>query len=245
MQIDDLSHFYHQYLQVEEFDDYCPNGLQVKSSDSVSRIVSGVTANQSLIEAAADLNADAILVHHGYFWKGENPCLVGYKGKRIATLIKNNISLLAYHLPLDAHVEVGNNAQLGLKLGWHAADQQGLLWLGELDEVLTADQVQEQVSESLDANPLLIQGGDRPVKTVAWCSGAAQSMIDKAVDAGVDLFLSGEISEQTVHVAREAGIHYIAAGHHATERYGVQALGELTAQRFGIEHQFVDIDNPV
>lgn len=245
MHLDELCHFCDDYLSIDEFDDYCPNGLQVEGRGLVNNLVTGVTASLDLIDAAVEQQADAILVHHGYFWKGEAAPLVGFKGRRIRRLIKNDISLLAYHLPLDAHPTVGNNAQLAQRFGWLTIEQDGLLWLGELEASRHVDQVLEEMGDKLDSNPLLIHGGERKVKRIAWCSGAAQSYIEKAAAHDVDLFVSGEISEHTVHFAREVGMHYIAAGHHATERYGVQALGRLIAERFAISHQFIDIDNPV
>lgn len=245
MQLDELCHFCDDYLSVDEFEDYCPNGLQVEGTPQVNRLVSGVTASLELIEAAIDQDADAILVHHGYFWNGEAQPLVGYKGNRIRRLMQHDINLLAYHLPLDAHPTVGNNAQLAQRMGWLVTGQEGLLWTGELGQSCAVDQVLDELGERIDCNPLLIYGGEHKVHRLAWCTGAAQSYIEKAAGLGVDLFISGEISEQTVHVAREAGIHYIAAGHHATERYGVQALGELLANRFSIHHEYIEIDNPV
>ncbi len=245
MQIDELGHFCDDLLAIDEFEDYCPNGLQVEGGRPVRKLVSGVSACLALIEAALEEGADAILVHHGYFWKGEPQPLVGIKGRRIRRLMRADVSLLAYHLPLDAHPTVGNNAELGRIMGWLVTGQQGLLWQGELPEAMAAGALMEQLGDRLDASPLLIEGGGRPVRRIAWCSGAAQSMIEQAAALGVDAFVSGEISEQTVHLARELGIHYIAAGHHATERFGVQALGNLLAERFGIEHEFVDIENPV
>ncbi len=245
MQIDELSHFCDDFLDVQSFDDYCPNGLQIEGGRPVRKLVSGVTACLALVEAALEEGADAILVHHGYFWKGEPQPLTGIKGRRIRRLMQADVSLLAYHLPLDAHPTVGNNAELGRIMGWLATGQQGLLWQGELSEPLAAGALMEQLGDRLDASPLLIEGGSHPVRRIAWCSGAAQSMIEPAAALGVDAFVSGEISEQTVHLARELGIHYIAAGHHATERFGVQALGELLAERFGLEHEFIDIENPV
>ena len=245
MQLDELCHFCDDYLSVEDFADYCPNGLQIEGRPEVNHVVSGVTASQALIEAAIAQDADAILVHHGYFWKGESPVLTGFKGRRVKLLMQHDISLIAYHLPLDAHPTVGNNAQLGQRLGWLATGQDGLLWYGELAQKQPVEQVLEGLADTLDCNPLLIEGGDHGVLRVAWCTGAAQSSIERAAELGVDLFVSGEISEHTVHFAREMGIHYIAAGHHATERYGVQALGDLVAERFAITHRFVDIDNPV
>jgi dinuclear metal center YbgI/SA1388 family protein len=245
MQLDELCHFCNDYLCIDDFDDYCPNGLQVEGRSEVERLVTGVTASLDLIDAALQLDADAILVHHGYFWKGEAQPLVGFKGRRIQRLIKNDLSLLAYHLPLDAHPGIGNNAQLASRMGWLVTHQDGMLWSGEVAQSCDVEQVMEELGDNIDSNPLLIHGGDHAVHKIAWCTGAAQTYIEKAAALGADLFISGEISEHTVHFAREMGIHYIAAGHHATERYGVQALGELLASRFGISHSFVDIDNPV
>lgn len=245
MQLDELCHFCDDYLSIDEFSDYCPNGLQVEGKKNINHIVSGVTASLELIESAIEQNADAILVHHGYFWKGESQPLVGYKGRRIRRLMQHDISLLAYHLPLDAHPTVGNNAQLAQRMGWLVTGQQDLLWIGELSQSATVDAVLEELGERIDCNPLLISGGSHRVSRIAWCTGAAQSSIERAASLGVDLFVSGEISEQTVYQAREVGVHYIAAGHHATERYGVQALGDLVASRFGVYHEYVEIENPV
>jgi len=245
MQLDELCHFCNDYLSIDEFDDFCPNGLQVEGKPGINRLVSGVTASLQLIDAAIEQDADAILVHHGYFWKGESLPLVGYRGNRIRRLMQNDISLLAYHLPLDAHPTVGNNAQLAQRMGWLVTSQQGLLWTGEVAQTVSVNVVLDELGEKIDCNPLLIAAGNRPVHRIAWCTGAAQSYIEQAVEQGVDLFISGEISEQTVHVARETGIHYIAAGHHATERYGVQALGRVIADRFSIHHEYIEIDNPV
>ncbi len=245
MQLDELCHFCDEYLSIDDFSDYCPNGLQVEGRPNVQHLVSGVTASLELIDAAIELNADAILVHHGYFWKGEAQPIVGFKGNRIRQLMQNDLSLLAYHLPLDAHPTVGNNAQLAQLMDWLVTGQDELIWTGELAEPTSVDEVLDELGERLDSNPMLIYGGERPVRRLAWCTGAAQSYIEKASALGVDLFVSGEISEPTVHFAREMDIHYIAAGHHATERYGVQALGDLLANRFSIQHTYIDIDNPV
>jgi dinuclear metal center YbgI/SA1388 family protein len=239
-----------ELLKPETFRDYCPNGLQVEGRAEVARIVSGVTASQKLIDKAVQLKADVLLVHHGYFWKGEDPCLVGMKGRRIATLLKNNISLLAYHLPLDAHPELGNNARLAVRLGIQRSGelfpgQDSVGDIGELPVALGLEEFAGQLEQVLGRRPQVVAGGDRLVKKVAYCTGAAQDFIEQAAAMGADAFISGEISERTVHVAEELGLHYIAAGHHATERYGVQALGERLAQQFGLSHQFVDVDNPV
>jgi dinuclear metal center YbgI/SA1388 family protein len=245
-----LAKFLDEYLQVGQFNDYCPNGLQVEASEKIEKVVTGVTASQALIDRAIELKADAILVHHGYFWKGENAAITGIKAKRIQSLMNNGISLLAYHLPLDAHPELGNNAQLAKLLGF--AVEAGLDSsefpvgnIGSVNEPVDLLALGGQIEQLLGREPLLIGDVTRVVKRVAWCTGAAQSYIDKAADLGVDCFISGEISEPTVHIARERGIAYIAAGHHATERYGIKALGEMLADKYSIDVEFVDIDNPV
>ena len=237
-------------LQPERFADYCPNGLQVEGRPQVRRIVSGVTASQALIEAAIAAQADAILVHHGYFWKGESPCVTGMKRRRLGLLMQHDISLLAYHLPLDVHPELGNNAQLARRLdiaisgGLQPDAAYSIGNAGSFATALSVEELAKLIAVRLGRNPLVIAGGERSIRTIAWCSGGAQGYIEQAAALGVDAFLSGEISEQTVHCARELGIHYFAAGHHATEKFGVQALGEFLAREFGIAHQFVDIDNP-
>lgn len=235
-------------LEVEAFEDHCPNGLQVEAGGEVRRIVSGVTASLALIEAATQLQADLLLVHHGYFWKGEPQPLVGMKGRRVAALYRGGISLAAYHLPLDAHPELGNNAMLGrlLEIDQPAAvAESGLLWAGGMSPARTAEELSAFLEERLGRPPLWLAGGPSHIKRVAWCSGAAQGFISRAADLGCQAFISGEVSEQTFHQASELGIHYFAAGHHATERYGIQALGETLAGEFGVEHRFVDLQNPV
>ncbi len=237
-----------QLLRIDEFDDYCPNGLQVESGQQVQRLATGVTASQALIDAAADWGADALLVHHGYFWKGEAPCIRGLKGRRIASLIRQGISLLAYHLPLDSHWELGNNRQLADRLGIREAEPAadgGLLWQGRLAEALSSEDLSALLERALGRAPLHLPGGPLPIRRLAWCTGAAQGYIEQAAALGMDAYISGEVSEQTAHQASELGIHYFAAGHHATERYGVQALGEHLASEFGLEHRFIEIPNPV
>ena len=248
MRLSELCDFCDDYLQVGDFDDYCPNGLQVEAAPEVNRIVCGVTASQALIDAAIAQGADTLLVHHGYFWKGEPQPIRGIKGQRIRSLIRHRVNLLAYHLPLDAHPVVGNNVQLARLLGWDIASnfgEQGLVFEGRLDQPLSAQALADAVEARLQTRALLITGGDHPVDRLAWCTGAAQGFIETAAARGVDAFISGEVSEQTTHLARELGVHYIAAGHHATERYGVQALADEITRRFGIEQSFVDIPNPV
>lgn len=246
--LQDLVRYCDQRLEADAFDDYCPNGLQVESGTEINKLILGVTASMALIEAAIEHGADGLLVHHGYFWKNEAPVITGMKGRRIRKLLENGVSLLAYHLPLDAHPELGNNVQLASRLafpGPGAVDSTGLVWGSELENPLPANELSQRIATALERQPLLIEGGREPIGRVAWCTGGAQSYIEQAADLGYDAFISGEVSESTVHVAREREIHYFAAGHHATERYGVQALGQELATRFGIEQQFVDIDNPV
>lgn len=238
-------------LRPETFSDYCPNGLQIDAGVAdVRKIVSGVTASMALIEAAVAAEADVLLVHHGYFWRGEPAALVAMKGQRVATLIRNNISLMAYHLPLDAHPELGNNARLARLMDWIPQEVQPgiagleLVWFGELQRAMSFAEMRDDLQVRLQHPCIAVEGAARPIKRIAWCTGAAQSMFEAVASHGVDAFVSGEISEQSAHIARELGVHYFAAGHHATERYGVQALGDYLARQFGIEHQFIDIANP-
>ena len=244
--LQDIVAYCNQTLDVDSFDDYCPNGLQVEGSAEVGSIVSGVTASQALVDAAADAGADLLLVHHGYFWRGEPAPLVGMKGRRVRALLGADMSLLAYHLPLDAHPELGNNRQLGLRLGFDAgAPVDGLLWGVDLPLPLTVAELAGRVESGLQRPPLVIGSAAARLQRVAWCTGAAQGMIVQAAAAGFDAFVSGEISEQTVHEANELGIVYFSAGHHATESFGVQSLGAALADRFGVRHSFIDLDNPV
>ena len=214
----------------------------------VLRIATGVTASQRLLDAATAWKADAIIVHHGYFWKNEDAAVTGIKKRRIAHLLQNDMSLLAYHLPLDAHPELGNNAQLATRLGLRQAGrfgEQDIAWRGDLLQPQTLSKFVEHITLTLQRAPLVIGDGERMLRKIAWCSGAAQGYFDQAVALGVDAFLTGEVSEQNVHVAEETGVAFISAGHHATERYGVKALGEHLAQQFKIEQRFFDMDNPV
>jgi len=238
-------------LEPDRFQDYCPNGLQVAGSEQIENLVSGVTASQALLDAALDLGADTILVHHGYFWRGEDPCIVGIKQRRIKQLLLNNVNLIAYHLPLDAHSTLGNNAQLAQLLDIRikgiipGTGDPAIAMYGALTKAKTRVEFADKIQHALGREPLIIQGHDRIIKTIGWCSGAAQGYIEQAAAMGLDAFISGEISEQTVHLARELGIDYFAAGHHATERYGVKALAEHVAERFELQHHFIDIANPV
>jgi dinuclear metal center YbgI/SA1388 family protein len=238
------------FLNASRISDYCPNGLQVEGRPQVSRIVSGVTASQALIEAAIEAQADVLLVHHGYFWKGENPCVTGMKQRRLKALLTHDISLLAYHLPLDVHPEVGNNVQLARQLGivvegpLEPENPRTVGLVGSLPEPMNARDFARHVQQALGREPLLVEGGGL-IRRVGWCTGGGQGYIDQAIAAGVDLYLTGEASEQTFHSARENGVSFIAAGHHATERYGVQALGDYLARRFALEHLFIDCPNPI
>jgi len=238
------------FLNASRINDYCPNGLQVEGRPQVSRIVSGVTASQALIEAAIEAEADVLLVHHGYFWKGENPCVTGMKQRRLKALLTNDISLLAYHLPLDVHPEVGNNVQLARQLGivvegpLEPENPRTVGLVGSLEEPMSAADFARHVQQALGREPLLVEG-DGLIRRVGWCTGGGQGYIDQAIAAGVDLYLTGEASEQTFHSARENGVSFIAAGHHATERYGVQALGDYLARRFALEHLFIDCPNQI
>jgi dinuclear metal center YbgI/SA1388 family protein len=240
-----------ELLLARQFRDYCPNGLQVEGKPGLLTLVSGVTACQDLIDAAIALDADAILVHHGLFWDGDDVTVTGMKKRRLAALLEHDISLLAYHLPLDAHPEFGNNAMLAklLEIQVESTLQPenplAVGNVGRFSRALPLSELMQRIATQLGREALLIGDPATSVEKVAWCTGAAQGYITQAVQQGVDVFISGEVSEQTVHVAREEGIAYIAAGHHATERYGVQALGEEMTRRFGLQHQFVDIANPV
>lgn len=243
-----LENYLNDLLNVQQFHDYCPNGLQVEGRVSIQKLISGVTASQALIQAALDLQADAIIVHHGYFWRGENACLRGIKRHRIATLIKHDINLYAYHLPLDAHAELGNNSLLGKKLGIKEEGrfgEQNIAAYGSFQQPIELSILNNLLNSVLDREPLIIGDPLKTIQRVAWCTGAAQGCFDEAIQLGVDAFITGEISEQNVHTARESGTIFISAGHHATERYGIQALGDHIAQKFGIAHHFIDIENPV
>ncbi len=244
----DLLTYLNQQLQPHNFKDYCPNGLQVQGKDNIKKIVTGVTASQALLDAAVAQQADAILVHHGYFWKGEAAEIIGMKQQRLKTLLTHDINLIAYHLPLDAHLELGNNIQLAKQLNIinpTAAVDNELLFQGELNSAQAANDFANHIEQQLQRKPLHIAGTEKPIQRVAWCTGGAQDYITDAAELGVDAFISGEVSERTFHIAQELQIHYFAAGHHATERYGIKALGEHLTQHFGFEQQFIDIDNPV
>jgi len=237
-------------LQPERFRDYGPNGLQVEGRLRVAKLVSGVTASRALIEAAIASGADTVLVHHGLFWRGQSGCVTGWMKQRLALLLAHDINLLAYHLPLDAHPELGNNAQLGNRVGWVGQSrfgEQDLGWLGERADgrsYANAQDLADQLVSVLSRPVALVNEGSIAVKKIAWCSGGAQSYFEAAIAAGADVFVTGELSEPQAHLARECGVAYIAAGHHATERFGAPAVAAHLAQQFGLQHEFIDIDNP-
>lgn len=248
MLLHELDNYIASLLETGRFRDYCPNGLQVQGRAEIRRIASAVTASQQVLEQAAAWGADAILVHHGYFWRNEDACITGIKKRRIAHLLQHDISLLAYHLPLDAHDELGNNAQLGRVLGFIEMGrfgEQDIAFHGDLAQTQTLGGLAQHVAGQLQRAPQVIGNPQRSISRIAWCSGAAQGHFEAAVALGVDAFLTGEISEQNVHVAEETGVAFIAAGHHATERYGIRALGAHVAERYNLEHRFFDQDIPV
>jgi dinuclear metal center YbgI/SA1388 family protein len=236
-----------ELLRPEGFRDYGPNGLQVEGRTEVRVIASGVTASLAFIDAAIAAGADALLVHHGLFWRGQDGRLTGWLRQRVARLLRADVNLFAYHLPLDAHAELGNNAQLGHRLGLQATarfGEQELGFIGPIDAAPSARDLALRVQAALGRAPLLLPGDGRPLLRVAWCTGGAQGSFEAAIAAGADAYLSGELSEPQAHLARETGVAYLACGHHATERYGAPAVAAWVAERFGLEHHFIDIDNP-
>lgn len=248
MNINKLMDYTGELLQVARFRDYCPNGLQVEGRGEIKTIVSGVTASMALLEAAAKRGADLVLVHHGYFWRNEDARVKGMKRARLKFLLEQDMNLAAYHLPLDAHAELGNNAQLGRVMGVSVeglAGDPAIIAHGHLPKPLSLKSFGDHLHRVLQRQPMLIGEMGRQLSRVAWCTGAAQDYFEEAMTLGIDAFISGEISEQTVHLARESGVAYVGAGHHATERYGIQALGRHLAEKFGLQHEFIDIDNPV
>jgi dinuclear metal center YbgI/SA1388 family protein len=236
-----------QLLSVERFKDYGPNGLQVEGRAPVTRLLSAVTASLAAIEAAVADGADALLVHHGLFWRGQDGRVTGWMKQRLAALLRHDISLFAYHLPLDAHPELGNNAQLGRRLGLVGDARfgdQDLGFIGAAGAHASVQALAEAAAAALERTPVVVPGDGRPLRRIAWCTGGAQGFFEAAIAAGADAYITGEISEPQTHYARETGVAYLACGHHASERYGVQALGAHVAERFGLAHRFVDVPNP-
>ena len=246
MLLSELQHHLDQLFEVEKFKDYCPNGLQVEGRAEVHKVLCGVTASQQLLDHAVAGGADAIFVHHGLFWRGQDGRVVGWMKERLRLLLAHDINLIAYHLPLDAHPELGNNAQLGRVLGWQAEQRFGEQELGFLAPAAFADgaALATHVQQRLGRSVTLVPGDGRALRRIAWCSGGAQGFFEAAIAAGADAFMTGEISEPQAHLARETGVAFVAAGHHATERYGAPALAAQLAAEYGLEHQFIDIDNP-
>ena len=251
MQLRELHEHLDALLEASRLKDYCPNGLQVEGRAEVRRVLCGVTASQALVDLAVSGGYDAVLVHHGYFWRGEDGRITGLRKRRLQALLTHDVSLIAYHLPLDVHAELGNNAQLARVMGWTGEGRfadQDLGWIGRPAAppgTETAACLARSIAARLGREPLLIGDARRAVHRVAWCTGAAQGYFEQAIAAGADLFVSGEISEQTVHLALESGVPYIAAGHHATERYGVRALARHLREVCSVEADFVDLPNPV
>lgn len=233
-------------LSPTAFQDYGPNGLQVEGKEYISKLVTGVTASLALIDAAIAVKADAILVHHGLFWRGQNGCLTGWMKQRVARLLAHNINLYAYHLPLDAHAKLGNNAQLGAHMGWGLGvplQEKSLIFTAPVSYA-NALMLQQQLEQQLKRPVIGVAEHNKPIKRLAWCTGGAQNYFQQAIDAGVDAFVTGEISEPQAHLARETGVAFFAAGHHATERYGAPAVGAHIAQQLGLTHEFIEIENP-
>jgi dinuclear metal center YbgI/SA1388 family protein len=248
MERDILAALLEQTLSPERYRDYCPNGLQVEGCMHIDRLVAGVSATQALIDAAIAQDAQAILVHHGWFWRGEDRRVVGIRKRRLQALLTHDINLFAYHLPLDGHPELGNNAQWAQRMGWSVQSRFGehdLGFLGTPAQPQRLDALVQSLCDSLQRNPLVIGDGQRMIHRLAWCSGGAQDWFEGAIAAGADAFISGEISEHTVHLARESGVAFIAAGHHASERYGVMALAQWLSAHHGLNTQYIELDNPV
>ena len=249
MQLIELRAYLDALLDAQRLKDYCPNGLQVEGRPEVLRVLCGVTASQALLDRAVAGGHDAVFVHHGLFWKGEDGRVTGFRRQRLRSLLANDINLFAYHLPLDVHPELGNNAQLAKRMAWQGEGRfadQDLGWIGRPAQPgQPAQCIADALAASLGRPPLLVGDGQRTVQRVAWCTGGAQGYFEQAILAGADLYVSGEISEQTVHLARESGVPYIAAGHHATERYGAQAIATHLVDALGLEAEFIDLDNPV
>ncbi len=247
----DLTLYLQNFLDCESFQDYAPNGLQIEGRNQISKICTAVTASAAVIAHANAMGADALLVHHGFFWRGEEPVISGMKRQRIGLILGNDLNLFAYHLPLDCHVEVGNNACLATLLDVHQVTNHpighvpALLWTGELNNTVSPHVFFQNLHKIFNQRPIYVPGHHQTIKRIAWCSGAAQDYIEAAHALGADAYLSGEISERTFYQAQELNIEYFACGHHATERHGIQALGEHLVKKFNLDHQFIDSQNPI
>ena len=244
---DRLANYLDDWLEVSRFKDYSPNGLQVEGKAHIHRVAVAVTATHHVIEQASDWGADALIVHHGWFWRGEDSRLVGYRYRRMRTLLMADMNLFAFHLPLDVHEEVGNNVCFGREMGWPVPERVGeqqLIARSHLSESLSADALQQHLQKGLERPVLVVGDTERPIRCLAWCTGAAQDMIEAAAALGADAFVSGEISERSTYMAREIGISYFAAGHYATERYGIQALARHLQSRFLLQCNYIEDPNP-
>jgi dinuclear metal center YbgI/SA1388 family protein len=244
----ELELYLNNVLETGRFKDYCPNGLQVEGRRRINKIATGVTASLAFLEAALEWGADAVLVHHGYFWRNEPSQITGRKYRRLKLLLANDLNLFAFHLPLDDHPDYGNNAMLAERMGWipdARFGDQNLGWMSTLPMPIPLAHFAAQVEQTLGRKPIVLGDPDWELRRIAWCTGAAQGYFDAAIDVGADVFLTGEISEPTTHMSAESGVAFVSAGHHATERFGVQALGAHLSETFDIEHLFIDIHNPV
>ena len=243
----DIIRWCNEFLRTAEFHDYAPNGLQVEGREEVHKIVCAVTASQAAIDYAVAQGADMLLVHHGLFWKSEPITITGWKHRRIATLIRHNINMAGYHLPLDAHPELGNNAQLAKLMDWqtdYTCGEQNLLNIGRLKTPKTVSELTTEIAQKLGRTPTVVGNPQQTVSRAAWCTGGAQGFFQTAIDEGAEVYVTGEISEAQYHLANETGTVFVSAGHHATERYGIQALARALHQKFGTEIYFFDEQNP-
>ena len=238
-------------LKSHEFKDYAPNGLQIEGKTEVNKIVCAVTASQTAIDAAIAQGADLLLVHHGYFWKGEAYPITGMRGKRIKSLIQQDISLVGYHLPLDSHPTLGNNAAIAdlLELqnieALDPTERHPIGNIGYLKSAMSPEAFKAFVSERLGFDAIHLPCDKSTIQKVGFCTGAAQDFISKAAEQGCDAFISGEVSERTYYEAKELDVHYYACGHHATERYGVQRLAKAISEQFNIEYSYFELNNPI
>lgn len=236
MKLQQLVDYLDQLLNVKDFSDYGPNGLQIEGKSNITKILTAVSIDQNVIDQAVAAKADAVIVHHGIFWNNDDPCITGVKKQRIKTLLDHNISLLAYHLPLDYHPEFGNNVQIAKVLNFKITDNSTPYYIGEFPKTTNPA---EHIAKHLGHKPMHIPGKAKTIKTIAWCVGAAQDFIETAARQGIDAYLTGEISERSIAIAQEAGIHLFVAGHDVSERYGIKALGQFLAEKFNLECRFI------
>lgn len=240
----ELEAYLNQLLKVEQFNDYAPNGIQIEGKPNIQNIATAVTASLAVIEKAQALKVDALLVHHGYFWKGEHPQIKGIKKSRIALLLKNNINLYSYHLPLDAYEAWGNNASMAKRLEASVTESSNLVWYGQLKSAFKPDDFFQKLKSLYGSQVRAVIQPQKTIQQIAWCSGAAQDFFEEAITRSVDAYITGEYSERTYHLARESQVHFFSAGHHATEKDGIRSLGEHLSEKFHLKHCFIDEDNP-